>query len=614
MRGARPHDLMATVPPERLVAALVRNLAEAVGGQATYGLLAGGSGSELTVVASWPELSAGVSGDSVREPVDGGGVILVAGPKRWGDGEHAILLETAAWLGLAARLDRLRADHGRAAARARGLRAELTAARERHAQVRDLERRRLVRAITATTLRDLDQVRRRLRALAAEGAVPDELAAARAALDDLIDDFRTVVRGVYPAILPDRGPRVAIEELAATLTRPVRFGGDLGRRVGWQVESGLYHAVAAALNMLSSLESERPIEVSFDREDTLRVRVTAPAGRTPEHELRTALDHDAERLAVLGGGMECAVVDGLAVVTVRLAERIEPVGDRETTPTPFEHSVQFHALYRRVRDLVRQGQQAAGPHRARWDAVAERMASPARLAVVGDPVAGDAQDTRGVTAIVAAGPADRALAEEFLADSGPRGAIDAVLCLVPPAPAFRDALRSARQRVMLTESVSVAVLARKLVAWGPVIAARRAMVTITELVAGLPSDHPLRWEVDRTGAQAHEIAELDLLDELERGNSRLLRGVDMDAARLLGAHGTDARTRLGLAANADDGQIRVAAERAAVAWRAHAEHPATGGRDRMACEVLARTAEGLLAGDESGQTAAADRKFGRTAR
>src|SRR5262249_18152799 len=128
MRGARPPDLVATVPPEGLVAALVRNLAETVGGQATYGLPAGGSGAELTVLASWPVLSAGrvgVAGDVVREPVAGGGVMLVTGPRRWGDGEHAILRETAAWLGLAARLDRLRADHDRAAAPAPRPRAQL---------------------------------------------------------------------------------------------------------------------------------------------------------------------------------------------------------------------------------------------------------------------------------------------------------------------------------------------------------------------------------------------------------------------------------------------------------------------------------------------------------
>jgi hypothetical protein len=40
--------------------------------------------------------------------------------------------------------------------------------------------------------------------------------------------------------------------------------------------------------------------------------------------------------------------------------------------------------------------------------------------------------------------------------------------------------------------------------------------------------------------------------------------------------------------------VREAAELAVRRWRAHAERPGTGGRDRAACEVLARTAEGLL--------------------
>jgi hypothetical protein len=543
----------------------------------------------LVTVASWPE-DAALSGDVVRVPVAGGGVVLVAGVRRWGDGEHAVLRETAVWLGMAARVSRLRADHARAQARASGLRAEVTAARERLAQVRDLERRRLVGAITTTTLRDLADVRVRLRGLA-DGASPDELTVVRAALDDLLDNFRTVVRGVYPAMLPDRGPRAALEELAATLPRPVRFTGDLGRRVGWQIESGLYHAVAAVLNVLAGMETDQPIDVDFGRDEVLRVRITAAADRLSVRELCTTLGHDAERLAVLGGAMECAVTDGAAVVNVRVAERIEPAGHADGAP-PLEHS----ALYRRVRDLVRQGQEAAGGDRARWDAVAARMTAPPRLAVVSDtgsPIP-DRLAVPGVTVIVVDRPADRTLAEEFLADGGPRGAVDAVLCLVPPAPAFRAALRWGRQRVELTEAGSAEVLARKLVAWRPVIAARRAIVSVTELVRSLPQDHPLRWAVDRIGVEAHEITELDLLDDLERGDARLLRGMTVDAARLLGANGTGARARLGMTEDADDGQVRAAAEQVARRWRTHAEHPATGGRDRMACDVLVRTAEGML--------------------
>jgi hypothetical protein len=485
----------------------------------------------------------------------------------------------------------LRADREQAEARAQRLKAEVTAARERLAEVRDLERRRLVGAITATTLRDLADVRERLQGLAA-GTTADDLAEVRGSLDDLLDDFRTVVRGVYPAMLPDRGPRAALEELAAMLPRPVHFRGELGRRVGWQVESGLYHAVAAVLNVLAGLESGEPIVVEFRRDDALRVRLIAPAGELSVRELSATLGHDAQRLAVLGGAMECAVTGGSAVVNVRVAERIEPV-DAAAAPA-FEHS----AIYRQVYELVRQGQRTTGdgPERARWDAVAERMAAPPRLAVVGGPPDAPVPAGEAVTVVVAGGPADESLAEEFLADDGPRGAVDAVLCLVTPTEGFRAVLRRGRQRVELTESASVDRLARKLAAWRPVLAARRAVVTVTELVR---PDHPMRWAVERIGAEAHEITELDLLDEIERGDTRLLRTAGdavVDAVRLLGAYGSDPRARLGLASDAGDVQVRAAAERAVRRWRAHAEHPATGGQDRAACEVLVRTAEGMLRG------------------
>ena len=582
-KAQRPHEIAAIVPPEELVTALVRNLAGTVGGQAAYRV-----GSEL--VAAWPA-PTGLP-ETAREPVAGGGVVVVAGPKRWGDREQAVLRETAGWLGMAARLDRLRADRDRAAARAEALRVEVRTARERFAQVRELERRRLVRAITTTTLRDLDDVRRRLRSLdeSLAGGGAGELEEVRDALDELLDEFRTVVRGVYPSILPDRGPRAALEELAATLPRPVRFDGDLGRRVGWEVESGLYHAVAAVLNVLAGADRESPVAVDFSREDALHVLVTAPAGDLSAAALRAALDHDAERLAVLGGALRHTVTGGAAVVSIRLSERVDPV---VLTPPSVTHS----GLYQRICDLVRQGAATDGPDRPRWAAVAERLTGPPRVAVVRDPST-PRESAPGVVVVDVVGAADESLAEEFLADNGPRGAIDAVLCLVQPSPAFRAALRWGRQRVTLSESMSLAELARAVVSRGPVIAARRAIVTVRELTAALPADHPLRWAIDRIGAATHEIAELDLLDDLERGDTRLLRGAGwgaaVDAVRLLGARGADPRTRLGLPADAHDGHVREAADHAVRRWRTHAERPGTGGRDRAACEVLARTAEGML--------------------
>ncbi|GAB1510809.1 hypothetical protein [Actinophytocola sp. KF-1] len=585
MRYTHPYRLAATVPPEELVRALVRNLVDAVGGRAGYEV-AGADGRVVTV-ASWPEHPGGArTGEVLREPVAGGGVVYLAGPWRWGAGERTILRDTATWLGVALRLDRLRAQRDRAHERAQRLRAEVTSARERLAEVRDLERRRLVGAITTTTLRDLAEFRARLTALADGDPTAADVAGAGAFLDDLLDNFRTIVRGVYPAMLPDRGPRAALEELAATVSRPVHFRGDLGRRVGWQVESGLYHAVAAVLNLLAGLSADEPVVVDFLRDDALRVTITAPAGPLSARSLRAALDHDAQRLAVLGGAMECQVTGDTAVVRVRVLDRIEPVA--EAAAPPLEGS----PLYRQARDLVRRGRSLAGDgqERDRWDAIAARMAAPPRIAVVGGPP--DGAVPGGAVVVVADGPADAALAAEFLADDGPRGAIDAVLCLVPPAEAFRTALRRGRQRVVLSESASVADLAADLAAWRPVLAARRAIVTATALVG---PNHPLSWAVERIAAEAHELAELDLLDRIRAGDVRLPPGESgADVARLLGADGPDPRARLGLAADASDDAVRVAAGETVRRWRAHAAHPATGARERVAWDVLVRTAEGLL--------------------
>lgn len=600
-RHRRAHEVVAGVPPEQWVLALVRNLAEAVDGRVLYRApREQGVGPAADLAVSWPPGPDGLADEVASELVPGGGVVLVARTNRWGHREQAALRETTGWLGLAVRLERLRTDRVRAEARARGLSEELASARERLVRVRELERRRLVRAITTTTLHDLHDVRRRLVRLdevltaeAAAGPVPKELEEVRDALDDLLDNFRAVVRGVYPAMLPDRGPRDALEELAATLPRPVRFGGTLGRRSGWQVESGLYHAVAAALTVLAGREGTGdPVTVDLSRDDLLRVRVSGSVGQLTTAELRGALGHDGERVAVLGGAMECVVTGGTAVVAVELAERTEPV-EEDVAPPRFDHS----ALYLQVWELVRQGQQTTA--QSRWDAVADRMTKPPRLALVREPGGtGTTEGTRaaalGVTVVDAAVPADRDLAERFLADDGPLGSVDAVLCLVPPTSAFRATLRWGSQRVALSESAGPVELANRLVAWSPVIAARRAIVAVRELVSTLPADHPLRWGLDRVATQAHEIAELELLDDLEGGDPRLLRRVGADAMRLLGAHGRDPRTRLGLPAHASDDEVGAAAEAAARRWRAYAARATTGGRDRAASETLVRTAEGLL--------------------
>jgi|GEM_PF-6505790 len=520
------------------------------------------------------------------------------------------------WPGAARILHQLQEQHQRAAARAKSLQAELAAAHANHAEVRALERRRLVQAVTATTLRHLDQVRSRLwrlRDLLAEGLPPEpamqELAKIRTALDEMIDSFRTTVRGVYPAMLPDRGPRAALEELAATLPRPVRFDGDLGRRVEWQIESGLYHAVAAVLNLYAgthdgagerSAARSSPITVVFGRDEALQVRITAEMDDMSLADLRSALAHDAARLAVLGGAMRFAMTGNRATVDITLAKQVLPP-DLDTVPSQYATS----AVFRQVWELARQGRRYVGygPERAAWLAVAERMSKLPRIAVVLGTAREDPTlpSVPYVNVIQVHQAPNASLAEEFLADDGPRGRVDAVVCLVPPDTDFRTALRYGRHRVMLIEADDVAVVAdvaKQLQAQAPTIAARRALVSIRELVQGLPADHELRRALDQVSAERHEFAELDLLVELTAQDTPLLRTagekVRAAAARLLGAEGPEPWMRLGLSPNADKAVVRATAQHSARYWRSRAQLPTTGGKDREVYETLAATAERLV--------------------
>ncbi|WP_243794356.1 hypothetical protein [Saccharopolyspora gloriosae] len=600
MSKSRVHEVVATVPPDRLVVELVRHVADAVGGQAAYCVPVDGDPTRLRVVAAAPEhvlVHGGLPGESAREPVRGGGLLLVAeGRRRLLGGEPNAVRDAASWLGIVTEVERARGDRDRAEARARGLRAEVATARERLAQVRDLERRRLVRAITTTTLRDLEDLRRRISELAevsAEDALLTQLAELGDAVDELLDGFRAIVRGVYPAMLPDHGPRAALEELAATLPRPVRFGGELGRRASWEVESGFYHAVAAVLNLpvVEETGSDSAVAVEFRRDEAMHARVSSAAGSLSTGDLRAALDHDAARIVAVGGTMDCAVIDGTAVVTVSLA-------DRTVRAVPSFRS-QGGALHQWMLDLVRQGRHAfGGSDRYRWDAVEARLTRSPRLAVVSDapvdPAAVARASRLGITVVLAGGPADEALAERFLRDGDQDGSIDAVFTRVPPTSAFLMALRRSRQRVEVNREPDLDAVASRLIERAPVIAARRALVAVRALVSELPGQHPLRWAVDQLATEAHEIAELDLLDAILAGDVRFRDGVAEDAARLLGARGTDPRSRLGLPAESDDERLRAAAQHAVSRWREQARRPGLGGRNEVTCEALVRTAEGLL--------------------
>ncbi|MFP5069515.1 hypothetical protein ACLFMI_07595 [Pseudonocardia nantongensis] len=217
--------------------------------------------------------------------------------------------------------------------RADELADELQRSRERLGRARDVERRRLVGELSHVTAGRLVALRNGLRrardelaAGAPAGQVRETLAGTRTGLEELLDRFRSIARGVYPSVLRDQGPVAALEELVADLPRPVRLEAAVDRRPAWEIESGVYYVTASAVQHLAAGPGpELLVRLALDA-GGLSVRIEGPAVAGTE-ALREALAIDVERLDALGGTVEVTVGEHGTVVHARLPERLEPLVD-----------------------------------------------------------------------------------------------------------------------------------------------------------------------------------------------------------------------------------------------------------------------------------------------
>jgi len=217
-------------------------------------------------------------------------------------------------------------------ARAEELAAEMAASRLRLTSARDLERRRLVteldNAITnrlAAIRADISDATDAATAEQTEGAL---LAVRRAQgrLDELLERFRAIARGVYPSVLRGQGLFSALDELATDLPRPVRFTGTLPERLAWEIESGIYFLAAAALHQLAGQAGDAPVTVHLAHEQgRLSVRVEDASPSVSPTQLRAALAHEEERLTALGGQLSLSENQlGALSVLGWLPEQLEP--------------------------------------------------------------------------------------------------------------------------------------------------------------------------------------------------------------------------------------------------------------------------------------------------
>jgi signal transduction histidine kinase len=91
---------------------------------------------------------------------------------------------------------------------------------------------------------------------------------------DSIIELRNVIRGVYPAVLTDRGLDAALSALAARSPVPVRLDVDLPGRAGATAEAVAYFVVSEALTNVARHSGARRATVHVERSgDRLKVAI-----------------------------------------------------------------------------------------------------------------------------------------------------------------------------------------------------------------------------------------------------------------------------------------------------------------------------------------------------
>ncbi|GAB3400857.1 hypothetical protein GCM10027515_09150 [Schumannella luteola] len=569
-------EVLATTPRDALLWALLENLARGIaapdGALPQVRLLRRFDDGHHQQVAAWPDDGAPAAhGEADEHPVHGVGVLEIRPPADLGGARRRRLLdETCVWLAATVRAARAMRTLDRARRDAEQREKEAERAEVRAARVREGERIRLVETITTATVHDLAA----LRALLAKPADAVEWPAIHASAEQLIADLRDAVRGVFPAMLPDRGAEETLRELAAALPVPIDVTGGLGRRAGWDIESGFYHAVAGTLTAVARMGGRMSLRLR--RADALVARIGSAQPVDAAH-LTHALTVDAERIASLGGALVVREVGEAVEVEVTMPDRSEvtslPIGNRQIEARP---------VHGRVGTLV----EVAGLPADELEACRDALAAPVTLLVVQGPLPAPMP---GVQTVLCDAAPDTALAAEIRDRDGRWGVIDAVVCALTPRPGFAAGLGAGQ--LLFRDGVAPAEAVAALAARAPVLAARRVLERLATRAAAEDSA-ALRWQIDELRAGAHELAEDALLDDVARGRAPDI--VDAAAARLAGADGGEAHVRLGLPADADPDQLHTEALAALARWQQVVATPGGAAR-RRAAEVLERSAAGLVA-------------------
>jgi len=157
------------------------------------------------------------------------------------------------------------------------------------------------------------------------------LSEARSTTTAALGDLRSVVRGIHPPVLADRGLSGAVQALALDMAIPVVVTVQLSGRPQATIESAAYFGVAESLANIGKHSGARRAWIDLGYEaGELRIEVGDDGRGGARLEGGTGLAGVARRLASFDGGLSISSPEGgPTVVSIRLPCEL-------STPTPTE--------------------------------------------------------------------------------------------------------------------------------------------------------------------------------------------------------------------------------------------------------------------------------------
>lgn len=161
----------------------------------------------------------------------------------------------------------------------------------------------------------------------AEQVAPDDpvtarrlLGEAREATTAALGDIRSVVRGIHPPVLADRGLAGAVEALALDMAVPVHVEADALPRLAAPVESAAWFSVAECLANVGKHAAAQRAWVRLELQGGVLVVQVGDDGRGgADPAAGTGLSGIARRLAALDGTMEVSSpVGGPTLITLEV--------------------------------------------------------------------------------------------------------------------------------------------------------------------------------------------------------------------------------------------------------------------------------------------------------